>query len=863
MKAKWIVISLITAAILMLAVFNPLNAPVAVSEGEPSDQGNASPNRDNISYQNANPDAGLAAAAENDRLVLHFDNTTGGIAILDKASGEMFYTNPVDAGLDPKADNTIKQQLMSQVELVYNIRGKEGDIQMNSYSQAMLLNQVRWGKIENGLSVEMILGRSEQRLLLPTQIRKSSFETDILEKIEQERARKQMQAFYILYTSEEAAKDPELLLKYPALESTDLYGRNTSDKDRDKRILEGYVKETGYTLEMLDAEYAAIGYDGDDTAFPSFKMYIDYVLDGDSLNVSLNAGEIVYDEEKFNLVSLSLLNFFGAGITGEEGYIFLPDGSGTLINFNDGTKRILLTNGKLYGWDSAIPLPDRGSFKQEFRYPVFGIKRANSALLGIIDEGDAVADINGIMGSINHSYNTAYANFTIKSKDRFIQEFDFEATPWILYEKEPYRGNIKLKYYFLTGEDADYVGMAKAYRRYLKDSGILDEFTPGENIPFYLETMGSVDMVVRKLGIPMRSQVPITTFAQAEDMMSRLKEKGIENIKLRYKGWYNGGIYYTAANRMRVEGVLGGRKGLKELAAAAASMGGEVYPDIDFMYVMTQRMFDGFAPRKDSIRTLFQKTGYFPELNPAFLEYENSIWCVNPNRIPTYYERFMAEYDKLDIGAVSLASAGLSLYSNFKNNEQVGRDETRGIVAKILEDAAARYKNVISDYGNAYIYPYADHILNLPEEDSSFVISDRQVPFIQIALHGSVSYAGKALNLANELRPAVLRAVEYGSSPYFVLNYSENGILKAAEVTDVEGSMYFGDWDEEAAAIYARMNEALSDVQDIAIADHAELAENVYMTTYENGKSIIVNYNNEKAVAEGITVEPLDFAIID
>ncbi|AUS95930.1 hypothetical protein CDQ84_07575 [Clostridium thermosuccinogenes] len=860
---KYKLILALALVIMIVIAFSPALSYITLSEGNATQQ-NDSPGEGTdhktgggdeekeISMQKANPELGLAAGAENEHLVLYFDNTTGGIAVRDKASGKMFYSNPPTAKEDQKTSDETKQQLMSQVELVYNIKGKEGDFSLNSYSQALLLEQVSWGKIENGIRVSMTIGRAEQRLLLPKQIGKTSFEENILGKIKSERQKKQMQAFYILNPKEEMPGAVE-----------DVYTLKTSANDRDKRVLEEIVKSTGYTYEMLEQDYEAIGYEPEKAVFPSFSMDIDYILQGNSLTVQLDAGNIVYDEDTFNLVSLSLLKYFGAGETREKGWIFLPDGSGTLIGFNnDGTKKTLLTTGKVYGDDSAVTRFERGSIKQDFRFPVFGIHRGDSTLLAIIDDGDAVADINGMMGGINHSWNTAYANFTIRNKDKFIEENAFEQAPWIIYEKKPYKGNITLKYYFLVGDDADYPGMAKAYRNYLIEKGALKKITAGDNIPFYLETLGSIDMIVRKLGLPISTQVPITTFEQAEGMINRLSQRGVDNIKLRYKAWYNGGYYYTAPSKMKVEKVIGGAGGLSELSKKAQAMGAEVYPDVDFVHVPSSSMFDGFSPRKDSIRNLFQKTAFYAELDPVEQAYMNIMWCITPNRIPEYFNRFSKAYDKLNIRSFSLSTLGKSLYSDFKSNNQINRQEAKDYFVKVLKAASEKYENIISDYGNAYIYPYADHLLNLPEEDSSFLISDKQVPFIQIALHGYIPYAGQALNLANEVRPAMLKAIEYGNGAYFVLNHGEDSILKAAGVYNQQGSMNFSYWEEEAADIYARMNEALRDVQDQAITDHKEVADQVFVTTYENGKSIIVNYSSQKASFKGVTVQPLDFAVI-
>lgn len=863
MKAKRIICMVLVVGIALtlwkLAIWQ---LPEAVHAGEEEKETVAG---DAIKLQQPVQDGGLTPAAENDRLRLYFDHHSGGVAVEDKASGNWFYSNPADAGEDPKASEAMKQELMSQIKLVYNVKGKEGELEMNSYTHAMKLNQLSWGKLEQGLRVSMVLGREEQRMLLPQQITKSSLERNILEQLENERDVKRMLAYYILYTREDlsGANGKELLAKYPILEEEDMYVLKSSITDRDKRLLEDYAKQAGYTFEQLEEDYARVGYDESDAVFPYFKLSLDYILEDEGLSVTVHNREIEYDRDRFRLVKLSVLNYFGAGRTGEQGYLFLPDGSGTIIPFNnDAGRNTLLMTGKVYGPDHALSQTARGSFTQQFRVPVFGVKKNGAALFSVIEEGDAVAEINGMMGDINHSWNTAYASFTIRNRDTFIAENAFEQAPWILYEKNEFTGNIVMRYYFLAGEDADYSGMAAAYRQYLIGRGLLSKVRPDEGIPFYLDTMGSVDQMVRNVGIPTHGQAAVTSFEEAGRMLEQMSRRGIRNIKLRYTGWFNGGYNHTVPDRMNVEKVLGGEKGLKQLASTVQEMGAQLYPDVNFATVPANKTFDGFVPRRDGIRTMFQKISYKSYLNVATLETEKGEWVINPLKIPGYYSSFGKDFQSLGLNTLSVSTLGETLNSNFKNRNEVNRQQSLEIVDEVLAAANETYSHIISDHGNAYLFPYADHILNLPDEDSSFAISDRPVPFLQITLHGYMPYAGKPLNLANDFRPSVLKALEYGSGVYFKLNYGDNSLLKGASLFDQVHASQFFDWEEKAAAVYKEMNEVLKDVQDQAILNHQQLEESVYKTVYENGKAIIVNYSDREIKVEGVAVGPEDYAVI-
>ncbi len=813
-------------------------------------------------YKDIAPGSGLEPAAENDVLKLYFDNETGGIAVEDKGSSKMFYSSPQNAMEDAKASDIMKKQLSSPLLLTYfNLNSKTTTV-FDSYTNAFLLNQISWAKIEKGIRVNMVLGREEASKLLPEQISAASFE-ELAAQVEETSggsAAKRMKAFYLLYRMEEA--DEEQKAKYPGLNHTDLYSLKSSITDRDKRTLEEYYKKAGYTYEKMEQEYEELGFVSAAESFPCFKASIDYVLENASLEVILNTGELEYDSSQFYLTYLSLLPYFGASGGEEDGYVFLPDGSGTLIDFNnDGRKNTFLTRGKVYGYDAAESNVDRGSIKNEFRYPVFGIKTGNKAIMGVITEGDALAGINCELGNISHSYNTAYADFMLRYNDKFMASNAFEQDPWIVYDKKGYDGIIAMKYYFLTGEDADYTGMAKAYRSHLLEEGSIAKITDQREVPFMLETIGTVKKPVKTLGIPHVANVAITSFEDAGRMMEYFLDQGVSNLKLRYRAWYNGGYYHSAASDMKVERAVGGRKGLKELAARAEELNVELYPDVDFLLHDYNTQFDNFNANRDGVRTLFQKTGYYPQFIAPLLKMGNWYYSVNPQAVLSYYESFTEDYNKIGIDSISLGSAGEVLNSNYKNSNYVNREDSKNITTEMLKRAQDQYSNILVDGGNAYTLGFTDYILNLPTTDSAYLIADRSVPFIQIALNGYIEYSGTAINLSSDWRKELMTCLEYGTAPYFLLCYNDSSLLKESEIYDSYYSVNFDIWKEQAVSIYRTVNEVLSGVRNSSIHNHEKMAEDVYRTVYDNGTGIYVNYSDEIVEIDGLTIAPMGYAV--
>lgn len=806
----------------------------------------------------------MTLEAENDALILYFDPKTADVAVKDKASSNTWFSNPIDAEYDARASDDAKKLLKSQLRLTYYTK-KVVEKEINSWTECVLLEQFSATKLPNGLKVEMRIGREESRRLLPYVIIRENFES-ILEKVPSEKGQRRLKAFYKLYSLKDAIDEKqkkEWLQKFPILEEHDVYAIK-SVTEREKGELEGYIKEAGYTFEDLEEEYKRMDFEVDEEAFPFFKVTLEYLLEGDTFVVRIPEGGIEYDTKTFRLQKVHLFQYFGTAKAGEDGYIFVPDGSGTLINFNDGSKETPVTTGRVYGLDNSLEITPGSSFSQDYRFPVYGIKSGEKGMLAVIEKGDAMAEIQCELGGFTNSYNTVYSSFIIKSADRFkFADATHADSSWMLLDKNSYEGDMKIRYHFLNKEDAGYVGMAKAYRSYLEKNGTLKKLSVNDNLPFYLETLGTVDRKERILGIPMDVKAPLTTFSDAKKLVEALKEENIQNIQLRYKGWYNGGLDYKAPAILSVEGKLGGKKGLSDLNQYLKERGVGLYPDVDFILVSNDGLFDGFSARNDASRTLDRKYSGYRDINLGTNLFRNSTfkYSISPRVIGGYFDKFLSQYNKLDIQGISVGTMGSFLNSDFKEKKAVHREEAKEVVYGCLQKADKSNMNLMVDGGNAYVLPYTEHILNMPLEDSAYMVSDRRVPFMQIVLHGYVQYAGTPLNLSGDYKKAVLKSIESGAAPYFVMTYQN-----ASKLKDTAYSRYYAvnymTWLKEAGDVYKKMNDLLKDVQKEAITDHREVVPDVYVTTYESGKAVIVNYGETEVRVEGTTVKPVDFAVL-
>jgi len=160
-----------------------------------------------------------------------------------------------------------------------------------------------------------------------------------------------------------------------------------------------------------------------------------------------------------------------------------------------------------------------------------------------------------------------------------------------------------------------------------------------------------------------------------------------------------------------------------------------------------------------------------------------------------------------------------------------------------------------------YAFPFITSILGVPLEHSGIDIVDESVPFMPIVLHGFIDYAGEPFNYTGSPSDYLLKMLEVGAKPYFRVFKENPSVLKGS----FYNSFYSGQFDElldDILGVYNLFNEIFRDVQDERIIKHFKLADSVFETVYENGYSVIVNYNENEVLVKDIKVAPKSFVVL-
>ena len=657
----------------------------------------------------------------------------------------------------------------------------------------------------------------------------------------------------------------------------------TYDQMADKaKTVKKYCPDYSFEKMYEDEEYC--GYEHQYESNPLFRCALEYTFNEDgSLSVRLPSNSIVFDETEYILKSITPLKYFGAAAFSNEGYIFVPDGSGSVLEFED-FRQSNVTMGagvSFYGTDYCYSMIS-GAHKQHMTMPVYGIvsekdaegNAINRGYFAILEEGSSMATINTLYETTLYREGTVYTSFTPYPTDKFDLSDTISVGDNNFYTKvseSKYTGSYVTRYVMLSGDNASYVGMAAYYRDYLINNGVLTELASvSDDLPLYLEALGSLDVVEKILTFPITVSKPITTFedlvaiyddlgrakermlekaaeydalAAAEEDNLHLKKNyldtaaeyrrlaetvvNIDNVNFKLTGFTNGGLNSTYPTKVRWERSLGGRRGFKKLLKTAAektttTSNFGVYPDFDFQYISNTSLFDGVGKNNTVSRMVDNRYASKQIYSNITGEYEtNFSMIVSADALDRLYNKFIKKYSKYDATGISVATLGSDLNSNFDEKNPISRDDAQGYVTSLLDRIAneSNYEVMISQ-GNIYSVKYATHILNVCTDSTYYRYSSYAVPFVGMILHGYVNYAGAPLNYSGAPDYDLLRSIENGAALYYIIGYRNTDVLKDDEDFNKYYSVSYDNWFDDIVKKYAVINAQLGDLQDYKLVSH-------------------------------------------
>mgnify|MGYP005804995355 CR=1 FL=1 len=786
---------------------------------------------------------GYVAVADEGDLTLFVNTQTTEIAVRDGAGGTIWYSNPPAAQEDPIATPENVKQLLSQVSLTFYDKNNTSNTLMN-YDATREYGRYGIRNIDGGIAVSYVLGNFTQDLLVPPALTEERYNLfygrmDDDGKAEMRRRFRKVTLSQLDDPNERAA----LLSEYPSLESESLYIKYEM-QDYIAQRLADYLAEAGYTAEDYEIDCALSAQAAASTR-ARFTVTIEYTLDTGGLTVRVPIDSI-HTQSENHIHTLSVLPYFGAAGQEAEGYMLVPDGSGALVYLNNGKTAASTYSASIYSPDYSKNEADAPLYSLYAGLPFFGMRQGENGIFAVIEGGAASARVRAEISGKQNAYNTVYPQFIVQ--DNTLSDMGSMAgdVNMRVYQSEKISQDIQVRYRFLHGEDSTYSGMARAYREHLKGKEALPDAESASDLPMLVDLVGSMEISSNLMGVPVKQQTPLTTFAQAESILAGFLDGGVENLSVRYLGWYNRGLTNVNPASPSPISELGGKKGLNSLLQFAEERDVNLYLGADLLYLGKDTMGDGLNIGEDTVQFMDRSTGILRGRNPITMKNDSdeTYFILSPRVLPDLFHTLSGSLSKMDrVQGLSLLYMNQDVNSDFNRDQPLDRSGTVAVYREVYAQAKAAGYRLLMDGANDYGLPWADGVTGLPYQSSEYQLVDESIPFVQMVFSGSVTYYSTPINLGSDFERDILRMVETGSGLYARLAETFDNAI-SANGGDSLFSVRCSVWKDRLLEAYAAVNEVLGPVQGVPILKHRILTDGVRMTVYENGRSIAVNYTD-------------------
>ncbi len=582
---------------------------------------------------------------------------------------------------------------------------------------------------------------------------------------------------------------------------------------------------------------------------PSITMTVIVTLEESGVSVAVPHEAIQEENPEFKLGLLYVYPFFGAVRDDSiPGYMFIPDGSGTLIHFAAETKAQNMFYGRYYGNDLGMisTLPYGPAIKRPFQMsiPVIGMvhQEKENAYIQVVEKGATYGEIHAHPAGVITNFNFIYNAFVYNQS--YFQATNRAGAGVTTLQPRTNQFDVAIHYRFLTGEDSDYVGMARSYQQYLVENGQLNQVVePGSDIGIRLEFLGGEK---EKVLFWFRS-IPMTTVDQ---MQAILTDLAVQNPEVIYYGWQPGGASSMPPRSLRLDGSLGNMAQMVDLVEMVTSVNGRFYLYLDPQAALLEEK--GYSPRRDLAMSI---------TNANLLGHNRFKvnYFLNLEALSERYTRLSTDLGSEIEAGWALDGISSTIYSDFRDGHFLNREAAVQAYQTLLaqNDVATTFYQP-----NDYLFGHMQAYYDMPLGDSGYLYTTQTVPFLPIVLSGYVPYYGPALNFSSNLRADLLRHADYGLYPSYFLSQEATARILNTQSNWIYTSSY-AQWGQEIEETYRWLNDLLGPVRGAHIVARQALADGVTATTYSNGKQIIVNYNSTPFSANGLTVNGLDAVVTE
>ena len=624
----------------------------------------------------------------------------------------------------------------------------------------------------------------------------------------------------------------------------------------------------GYTREDLESDNEEFNQEVD-ISNPKFEIAIEYHLGEDGLEVTI-PGNSIKDDPNYPITFIEILPYFTATKKGIEGYTIIPDGSGAILNHDNGKTAYAKYSKRVYSTDlSYVQYVNPGS-TQELFFPMYAVVNPgnNSGMIANAKESAAqlllTCDISGRNDSYNKNFFTCYVR---ESKGITVGTASYERKHLTKWTNAMSKNDIVIDYDFIPQDKLNYSDVAKIYQNKLKKIYNLEEKDHTTNPVLNLEVIGTYSHKANFVGIPYNAKDSLTTLEQLEEMIAKVKQLGPQNINISYLGWRKENLKDVSFTSMKISSLIGSKSKFQAMLNNNDSSV-NLYPYVNFgEYNIFKESFGSMHYTSHAVDGKRSEWRPYDINTNVYDKTKGWVYALSPRYFVSFAEKLAKNYSRLTDNANNLAvmDLGSRLTGDYKKgietfkinavNEQIKSFE-------ILNKAGINNLTLYAPYD--YALKYTTVAKEIPFQYTAYEVFDYSIPFYQLVVNGLFDYSGTSINANIEkgLTEQLMRIIETGSNIAFTVTADSSEKLLQTDYNYYYFTL-FDDWTDDIKYVYKVLNDL--EIFKYRFVSHEQLSSNIFKVVYSDGtnsKTIYLNYTrNPYTATDGTVVEAKNYAV--
>lgn len=528
-------------------------------------------------------------------------------------------------------------------------------------------------------------------------------------------------------------------------------------------------------------------------------------------------------ESTYKLMGLFIYPYLGGskGIT--NGRFILADGAGAVIDLSKTSTATAPFKMRMYGEDlgfkEVLPFTYFRNIKEPESYtlPMYGIIYENNGLLTIIKDTEEYVEINAYRSGIVTPYNWLAGRFVFR--DTYKKLLNKQGQGITIPQEKMNSVKPHLRYYFL--QNANEFTLANKF---------IDEYKSQISQKKQSTPIFKIDVLMSEAKETAFGYTTIKMTTQEQlGLIKQELSKSIDNVLYVLRGYSKGGYSRNSPYHLPFE-----RKVISDFEKLKN----------DYVYVD----YVEFPKESKHAKKLIIAQNKLEQ----FMEKEGNF-LTNPTILSNIANDEKHKFSELKIDNIAIGDIGNILYST----KTLERSESK----KIFETTVREFKTPLIYGVNWYLIKSAGMIADVPLENSAYEIEDDVFPLLPFVLTYFRTVFSKPINLSADYKLQLLKCLEYAVMPSFYLTWESSKELVDTNSQDLI-STRFKDWNNQIEESYRTFKEFYKIIGETRPINRQKIYDNVYVIDYENGLSVIFNYNHYPITYENQTVQEVSYKVL-